>query len=102
MVEDAVVGEIRRMIRAPEIAARTIDVFRQDDRAIDEQEIVAALGDFDRLWASLFPAEQARIVHLLVERVTVGTNGIAIDLRSDGFGPIVRDMITPRHERARA
>ena len=102
MVEDAVVGEIRRMIRAPEIAARTIEAFRQDDQAIDEQEIVAALGEFDRLWASLFPAEQARIVHLLVERVTVGMNGISIDLRKDGLGSVVRDMITPRHEEARA
>ncbi len=102
MVEDAVVGEIRRMIRAPEIAARTIEAFRQDDRALDEQEIVAALGEFDRLWASLFPAEQARIVNLLVERVTVGTNGIAIDLRSDGFGSVVRDMMMPRREGASA
>jgi site-specific DNA recombinase len=27
MVEDAVVGEIRRMVRAPEIAARTVEAF---------------------------------------------------------------------------
>ena len=35
MVEDAVVGEIRRMIRAPEIAARTIEAFRQEEQTID-------------------------------------------------------------------
>ena len=47
---------------------------------------------------NLHPAEQARIVQLLVERVTVGTNGVAVDLRNDGLGSIVRDMITPRNE----
>ena len=102
MVEDAVIGEIRRLIRAPEIAARTIDALRREGQAVDEQAIIASLGEFDQLWASLFPAEQARIVHLLVERVTVDESGIAVDLRNDGLGSIVRDMIIPRHEEARA
>jgi hypothetical protein len=102
MVENAVIGEIRHMIRAPEIAARVADAMRQQGEAVDEHSIVAALAGFDRLWASLFPAEQARIVQLLVERVTVSAEGIAVDLRNDGLGSLVRDMITPRKEEALA
>ena len=98
MIEAAVVGEIQRMVRAPEVAARTIEALRTEDGSVDERAIISALGSFDQLWASLFPAEQARIVQLLVERVTVGTNGVAVDLRNDGLGSIVRDMITPRNE----
>jgi DNA invertase Pin-like site-specific DNA recombinase len=98
MVEDVVIGEMRRVIRAPEVAARTIKAFQQEAPKVDEQAIVAALGSFDQLWAALFPAEQARIVRLLVERVTVGPEGIAVDLRNDGVGAIVRDMITPAKE----
>jgi len=93
MVEAAVVGEIRRMIRAPEVAARTIEALRQQDGDVDERAVVEALAGFDRLWGSLFPAERARIVRLLVERVTVGAGSVAVDLRSDGFGSLVRDMI---------
>jgi DNA invertase Pin-like site-specific DNA recombinase len=95
MVEDAVVGEIRRMIRAPEIAARTIEAFRREGQAVDEQAIITSLSDFEQLWASLFPAEQARIVQLLVERITIGTSGIAVDLRNDGLRSVLRDMIAP-------
>ena len=102
MVEDVVIGEIRRMVRAPEIAARTIEAFRRDNATVDEQAIVSALAGFDQLWAALFPAEQARIVHLLVDRVSVGTSGIAVDLRNDGLGSVVRDMLMPRHQEARA
>ncbi|NJL07884.1 MAG: recombinase family protein [Methylacidiphilales bacterium] len=102
MVENAVLGEIRRMIRAPEIAARTIEDFRTQSPAVDEQAIVSALSVFDQLWAALYPAEQARIVHLLVERVTVGESGIAVDLRRAGFGSVVREMIAPRQQEARA
>ena len=102
MVEDVVIGEIRRMVRAPEIAARTIEAFRKENATVDEQAIVSALAGFDQLWAALFPAEQARIVHLLVDRVSVGTSGIAVDLRNDGLGSVVRDMLMPRDQEARA
>lgn len=40
----------------------------------------------------LFPAEQARIVRLLVHRVTGGTGGIAIDLRNQSHASLVRDL----------
>ena len=68
----------------------------------DFPEVVSALGSFDQLRTSLFPAEQARIVRLLVDRVTIGAEGIAVDLRNDGLGSVVRDMITPRKEETRA
>ena len=96
MVEDAVIGEIRRMIRAPEIAVRTINALRSESPTVDEQAVVKALGEFDQLWAALYPAEQARIVQLLVERVTVGESGMAVDLRHEGLGSVLRDMMTPR------
>jgi hypothetical protein len=63
---------------------------------MDGGEVVAALNDFDALWSSLFPAEQARIVRLLVERVTITGEGIAVDLRTGGLGSIIRDMLAPR------
>ncbi|ABA05211.1 resolvase [Nitrobacter winogradskyi Nb-255] len=100
MVEDAVVGEIRRMIRAPEIAARTIKALREESSIVDEKAVVKALGEFDQLWAALYPAEQTRIVQLLVERVTVGEDGIAVDLRHEGLGSVLRDMMAPRRTEA--
>ena len=46
----------------------------------------------DPLWDELFPAEQARIVQLLIERVDVGTDGIAIRLRTAGLAQIAADL----------
>ena len=100
MVEDAVIGEIHRMIRAPEITARTIAALRREGAAVEEAAVVAALAGFERLWGALYPAEQARIVQLLVERITVGTNGIAVDLRKEGLGLVLRDMLLPAREDA--
>ncbi|MDN2578740.1 hypothetical protein [Aquibium sp. ELW1220] len=51
---------------------------------------------FHDLWAQLFPVEQARIVQLVVRRVTVGTDGLVIDLRTDGIAGVMRGLMTPR------
>ena len=40
----------------------------------------------------MFPAEQARIVRSLVERVEVSPGGADIKLRLDGLASLVRDL----------
>ena len=44
------------------------------------------------LWDELFLAEQARIVRLLVERVTVSNTGADIRLRVEGLASLVRHL----------
>lgn len=51
---------------------------------------------FEDVWGQLFPAEQTRIVQLLVRRVTVTSEGLVIDLRTDGVSGVMRDMMAPR------
>lgn len=97
MVDGAVIAEMRRIIGSPEIAARVIDAQRREGGATDERAIVAALQRFNDLWDALYPAEQARIVRLLVDRVTVGPAGMAVDLRNNGITTLVRDMAANTH-----
>jgi len=67
--------------------------------AVDnESTVVAALAQFDDLWKALIPAEQARIVQLLVARINVSEAGLAIDLRHDGLGAIAALMAPPKKE----
>jgi hypothetical protein len=51
-----------------------------------------ALQRLDPLWDELFPAEQARIVQLLVERVDVSPDGADIRLRTEGLTNLVADL----------
>src|SRR5690606_9245354 len=77
-VEAAVIGQIRALLRAPEMVVRTWRAAYLEDQGIDEREVVEALQRLDPLWDQLFPAEQARIVQLLVERVIVRLDGLEI------------------------
>jgi hypothetical protein len=100
MVEGAVIAEMRRLIGAPEVAARVIAMIQQDEVRVDERSVIEALRRFNDLWGALFPAEQTRIVRLLVDRVTVGPAGIAVDLRNNGIATLVRDLTANTHMKA--
>jgi len=60
----------------------------------DGRDRHAALQQLDPLWDELFPAEQVRIVALLVERVDIGTDGLNVRLRVDGLGGLAREMLS--------
>jgi DNA invertase Pin-like site-specific DNA recombinase len=100
MVEGTVIQHIRSLLRTPEIVARAVETARRTDPDMDERDIVAALAGFDGLWESLFPAEQARTARLLIERVTVSAEGLAVDLRTEGLGSVIREMVAPKQELA--
>jgi hypothetical protein len=101
-IESAVVDQLRGILRAPEIIIATRRAARHSLEGIDEAEVREALHRLDPLWEELFPAEQARIVQLLVERVDVGLDGADIRLRTEGLKNLVADLRAVRPETPRA
>jgi site-specific DNA recombinase len=101
-IEGAVIDQLRGLLQAPEIIVRTWRAARQSMDDINEAEVREALNRLDPLWDELFPAEQARIVQLLVERVDVRTEGADIRLRTDGLTNLVADLRAVRPETRRA
>ena len=59
---------------------------------VTESEVREALARLEPLWSELFPAEQARIVRALVDRVVVSPQGADIRLRVEGLAGLVRDL----------
>jgi len=93
-IEAAVIAQLRAVFRQPEIVAGTWKAARSQDDEITEADARDALTRIDPLWDELFPAEQARIVALLVEQVDIGTDGLNVRLRMDGLAALAREMNT--------
>jgi DNA invertase Pin-like site-specific DNA recombinase len=91
-VDTAVVDQVRILVQSPEIIVRTWKQARQEDRGITENQVRAALSDFSALWDELFPAEQARIIQLLVERVDIQPDGLNITLRPQGLASLANEL----------
>lgn len=96
MVEDAVVTEVRRILQTPEMVAQVMAALKKEKGTVSEADTIAALHEFKTLWSQLFPAEQARIIQLLVRRVTVTAAGLEVDIRREGIAGVVREMVAPR------
>ena len=91
-IEGAVIDQLRAVFRQPEIVVGTWRAARGQDDSITEAEVRDALLQLDPLWDELFPAEQARIVQLLVERVEIAEDGLDIRFRTDGLAGLVREF----------
>jgi site-specific DNA recombinase len=57
------------------------------------------------VWDELYPAEQARIMRLLVERIDIAPDGISVTLHAAGIRGLVAELAgegaaapEPRHE----
>jgi site-specific DNA recombinase len=70
--------------RTTEIREQIVALSRE---MVDEREVAAALSVFDPVWETLSPREQARIIHLLVERVDYdGKQGtVSVTFRPNGI-----------------
>jgi site-specific DNA recombinase len=91
-IETAVVSQLRGLLRTPEIIIATWREARMQDHGVTEAEVREALVNLDSLWDELFPAEQTRILQLLVERVEVHPDGLDVKLRVDGLQTVVTDL----------
>jgi hypothetical protein len=101
-IESAVIEQVRGLLRSPEIIVRTWRIARKSLAGLSETEVRHALHRLDPLWDELFPAEQARVVQLLVERVDVGPEGADIRLRTEGLTRLVSDLGAIKPDRRKA
>lgn len=101
-IEGAVFAHVRRLLQSPEIAARMVTACHEqsdgDNAALREREVHDALGRLDEVWDELFPAEQSRILQLLVDGVDVAPDGVDLRLRMAGIHSVVVEMAADSDE----
>ncbi|WP_173934277.1 recombinase family protein [Chelativorans sp. Marseille-P2723] len=91
-VETAVIDQLRALLRTPEIIIGTWREARSEIDGLSEMEVREALEQLDPIWDELFPAEQARIVQLLVKRIELSVSGLSIHLRTEGLTSLIQDL----------
>ena len=64
-------AQVRKVLQAPEVMLQAIREVVALDPAADAQHVILTLQSIEPVSDERFPAEQARIVQLFVERVTV-------------------------------
>ncbi|MFO0992511.1 MAG: hypothetical protein U1E67_11320 [Hyphomicrobiales bacterium] len=101
-IESAVIEQVRGLLRSPEIIVRTWGAAWQCLDGLSEPDVREALHRLDPLWGELFPAEQTRVVQLLVEQVDIALDGTDIRMRAEGLTKVVADLSTIKPEARKA
>ena len=91
-IEAAVVDQLRALLKAPEVVMATWRAAHAQGAEFPEDTVREALKRLDPLWEQLFPAEQARIVHLLIHRIDLQPDGLELGLRPQGLGHVVQQL----------
>lgn len=93
-IERIVIDQIRALLQTPEIIVQTWRAIRKERKDLSENDVRTALVGFDELWNELFPAEQARIIDLLVERADLGRDKLDITLKIEGLTSLANQLDT--------
>lgn len=91
-LESAVLDQLRAILRAPNLLGEMLPQAIKLDPTLDEVKITVAMTRLDAIWDQLFPAEQTRIVKLLVEKVIVSPNDLEVRLRANGIERLVLEL----------
>jgi len=91
-IEKIVIDQVRLLLLSPEIIVQTWRRARKSINGLTESDVRSSLLAFEPLWNELFPAEQSRIIKLLVERVDVRTDRVDIKLRIAGVTSLIGEL----------
>jgi DNA invertase Pin-like site-specific DNA recombinase len=101
-IEGIVIAQLRGLLRQPEIVLGAWRAARLAAPGLTEDDARLALERLDPLWEELFPAEQTRILRLLVDRVDLGPDGADVRMKLDGLASLARELAAPGADWARA
>jgi len=95
-LEQVVIQQIKPLLQTPEIMVQAWVAAREQDPDITEHDVREAMKNLDAVWDELFPAEQRRILELLLERVVVNPDKVDIRVKSDGLACMARELISTK------
>jgi hypothetical protein len=87
----------RRRYKSLSAVARAITSVREEnggaeDGVLQKGDVVEPLGALEPVWDELYPAERARILRLLIERLDVAPDGISVTLHVAGIRSLVAEL----------
>ena len=95
-IEAQVVDQVRKVLQAPEVIAQAVREVQKLQPDADEQQTIQTLQSIEAVWEELFPAEQSKITHTLIERVVISSTGIRIDMKTEGTKVLVESVLSGR------
>jgi site-specific DNA recombinase len=89
-LEDIILDQAKRALTNVEWVQR---MQSRNDNAVTLPDIRKSLKNFDMMWAELFPAEQARIIQLVIDHIVVHPDKIIITFHPSGMLSVLHQFM---------
>jgi len=91
-IDRLVMDQVRAALDAPEIVLSVLKEVRKTHPQLDEARVCITLKQLYGIWDQLYPAEQNRLLRLLVERVQLKPGGLEIAWRELGMYEVAAEI----------
>ena len=91
-IETLVLQHIQTVFATPEMILDTWIAAKHVDDSITETDIRHALTEIAPIWQALFPAEQKRLLNLLLTQVVLHPNHLDVQLRCNGIHNLAQQL----------
>jgi site-specific DNA recombinase len=91
-IESLVLEQVLTALQAPATLQSVWDAVRAQAPDIDQPTVVLAMRNLGQLWRELFPAEQQRIVRLLISRVQLREDGVDLEWLPMGWSTLAGEL----------
>ena len=91
-IEAVVLSQLQSIFQTPEMIMQVWKKVSDENGRTSEEDVRQALTDIFPIWKELFPAEQERLLNLMLEKVVVQPHSIDVRVRADGLHSLVREL----------
>lgn len=91
-IEAAAISQIKTVLASPEAIAAVCACIQKNGLQIDEANTVIAMSQLGTIWPQLFPAEQHRLVNLMIERADLVPGGLKFKWHELGWQALIGEF----------
>ena len=87
LIEREVIAQLGVVMKSPEFIKLTAS-----EIGVSEREVAASLSDIPGFINDLFPPERDRLLHCLIDHVTVSPDGLDIEFKNLGMDELIKEI----------
>lgn len=100
-IEGIVFDQLKVIFKQPQLIVAVWKTQSGNATHLTEQQIRQQLMNIESLWDQLFHNEQARLLQLFIQRITVTEAGLNVQIRTNGLDDLVRSL-SQHHKKMKA
>jgi hypothetical protein len=91
-IDSIIMDHVKVILTQPGFVVKTYKEASKIYKSIKQSTVQKTFANFDELWAELFPTMQARVIELLIKRITIHPDHMVMQLHNNGIYSLMAEL----------